>query len=34
MTEWNEIQQLRENRPTAIHSVASFARQTGKDTAQ
>ena len=34
MTEWNEIQQLCENRPAAIHGVASFAKKIGKDTAQ
>ena len=34
MTERNEVQQLRENRPATIHDVATFAKKTGKDTAE
>jgi hypothetical protein len=34
MTEGNEVQQLRENRATTIHDAASFAMETGKDTAK
>ena len=33
VTERNEIQQLRENRPAAIHGAASFAKEIGNDTA-
>jgi len=32
MTEGYEIQQLREDRAATIHDVASFAKETGKDT--
>ena len=34
MAEWNNAQQLRENRLAAIHGVASFAKKTGNDTRQ
>ena len=34
MTEWDKNQQLRENRLTAIHGVASYARKTGNNTGQ
>ena len=33
VTERDKVQQLRENRPSAIHGAASFARKTGNDTA-
>jgi hypothetical protein len=34
VAERNEIQQLRENRPAAIHGTASFAKEIGNDTAE
>ena len=34
VTEGNEIQQLCENQPTAIHCAASFAEKKGNDTGQ
>lgn len=34
MTEGNEVQQLSEYRPATIHDAASFAKITGKDTAE
>lgn len=34
MTEGNEVQQLREYRPTTIHDGATFAKITGKDTTE
>jgi hypothetical protein len=33
VTERGKVQQLRENRPSAIHGAASFARKTGNDAA-
>jgi hypothetical protein len=34
VTEWHKTQQLRENRLTAIHGVASLAKKIGNDTGQ
>jgi hypothetical protein len=34
VSERNEVQQLRKNRPATIHGVASIATKSGKDTGQ